>query len=76
MAKKFESHLKSSLGQTSLEYILMLIVVVVLVKSATGIIQAALLGDKGQCTDQSTSMICKFENLTNFGDFRYFILKR
>ena len=72
---KNSKKLLSSKGQTSVEYIFMLAVSAVLVKSASGIIQDRLIGDAGKCTKQSESILCKFENITNFGNFRYFTLK-
>lgn len=63
-------------GQTTVEYILLMIVVISIVISAMTQAQVFLLGNGESCTAQSRSVICQFERAFNFGDMRYFQLRR
>ena len=50
-------------GQTSVEYVLMIAVVITMLMSVMGIVRTAILGDTKNCTPQSKAIICTFERL-------------
>ena len=50
-------------GQTTIEYILFLLVIVVVFSSFYSLVKDKVLGDKGNCQASSTSLICQFEKL-------------
>ena len=68
-------------GQTVVEYVLFLVVILTVFSAVYSIVREKVLGDKGSCTASSTSLICKFEKLYSLGSpgtgsgyqrFRYF----
>lgn len=63
-------------GQTSVEYVLMIAVVVTLLMSIMGIVRTAILGDAKNCSPQSTAIICTFERAFNMDDLRFFTIRR
>ncbi len=72
--KKFRS---SELGQTSVEYILMLVVVVALMFTVMGMVRNFLVTESGECNPGDQALVCKVQGL--FGNdpkYRYFTLPR
>ena len=63
-------------GQTSVEYVLMIAVVVTMLMSVMGIVRTAILGDTKNCTPDSKAIICSFERAFSFQDLRYFSIRR
>jgi hypothetical protein len=64
-------------GQTSIEYVMMMAVVVALAVSIMGIVRERVLGPGGECPPGDKSILCSFENIFNRTDgFRYFSIKR
>lgn len=62
-------------GQTTVEYILLMIVVITIVISVMNQAQVFLLGNGEPCNAQSRSVICQFERAFNFGDMRYYQIR-
>jgi uncharacterized protein (UPF0333 family) len=64
-------------GQTSVEYILLLMAIVAIMSSVMKIVKDRFLGT-GECNAASTSVICKFETAFDFekSQFRYYTIKR
>ena len=63
-------------GQTSVEYVLMVAVVITMLMSVMGIVRTAILGDAANCVPQSKAIICTFERAFSFQDLRYFSIRR
>ena len=63
-------------GQTSVEYIMMVMVVVVILNTVMKQVKDYVLGDSNNCTATSTSIVCKFKNALESDDFRYFTLRQ
>ncbi len=63
-------------GQTSVEYVLMIVVVVTMLMSVMDIVRSSVLGDAKNCTPQSKAIICSFERAFNMEDLRYFTIRR
>ena len=66
----------SKKGQTAVEYLLMLIVVVTLIYTFMGKVKEYFFAERGSCTESSTSFICQFEKMYNNQNFRWFVIKR
>ena len=85
MNKKLSKFLKhNESGQTSVEYILMLAVMVTLITSLMGIAKDRILGNVENCGAGTASLACSLQRIVNFGsnpgdtenNFRYFTLRR
>jgi uncharacterized protein (UPF0333 family) len=63
-------------GQTSVEYVLMIAVVITMLMSVMDIVKTSILGDSKNCQPQSKAIICTFERAFNFQDLRYFSIRR
>ncbi|WP_127716222.1 Flp family type IVb pilin [Halobacteriovorax sp. HLS] len=63
-------------GQTSVEYVLMIAVVVTMLMSVMDIVKTSILGEAKNCAPQSKAIICTFERAFNFEDLRYFTIRR
>ena len=69
--------LKNQKGQTSVEYILMLVVVVTIITSVMGIVKRNLLGDGKDCSGaNSKAFYCQFKALYEINSFREFKIYR
>ncbi len=73
--------LKSKTGQTSVEYILLVSVIMTMLFGVTKQIRGFLFDDADNCTQGSKSLVCKLENSFKFGGgegqgFRFFTLRR
>jgi uncharacterized protein (UPF0333 family) len=64
-------------GQTSVEYILLLMAIVAIMSSVMKIVKDRFLGT-GDCSGGNQSIICKFESAFDFEEnrFRIFTIKR
>ena len=65
-------------GQTSVEYLLLIVMVSFLVSSIYPRLKARLLSDDGTCTGPgaATSIVCIANSLWTNGSFRYFRVLR
>lgn len=63
-------------GQTTVEYMLLLLVVMGLAVTFMGRAREFILGNSQECNAQNRSMICNFERAYNFGDMRYYQIRR
>lgn len=68
--------LKSEKGQTSVEYVMLIVVMVTIMTSVLQIVKSSILGDAQNCAPNSTAIICSFEKSFNVEDLRYFTIKR
>jgi Flp pilus assembly pilin Flp len=68
--------LKSESGQTAVEYILMTAVVVTIITSLMGYVKKRVLGEGEECTPESTTIVCRFENIFAGGNYKYFRVLR
>ncbi|WP_290730974.1 class III signal peptide-containing protein [Halobacteriovorax sp. JY17] len=68
--------LKSNKGQTSVEYIMLIAVMVTIMGSVLGTVRSAILGDARNCAPDSKAIVCSFERSFNVEDLRYFTIKR
>ncbi|MBT3586069.1 MAG: hypothetical protein HN509_14280 [Halobacteriovoraceae bacterium] len=57
-------------GQTAIEYVLLLVVVIAMIYTLGGRLKIFMLGDKGNCTDSSKSIVCSFERRFTQEGFR------
>jgi hypothetical protein len=73
MTKKIFSN---KLGQTSVEYILMIAVMSTIGFSIMKIVKERILQDADTCTETSKSLICMFQGLYDRRDFVYFTILR
>lgn len=73
---KKKGFLKNQKGQTSVEYILMLVVVVTIITSVMGIVKRNLLGDGKDCAPNSKAFYCQFKALYEINNFRDFKIYR
>jgi len=79
--KLFKAIKKCQTGQTSIEYILLISVVITMLIGVSKQIESYLLADAGNCKADSKSIVCRLENAFKFGGgdgkgFRYFTLRR
>ncbi|OUR95310.1 hypothetical protein A9Q84_15845 [Halobacteriovorax marinus] len=70
------SLVKNENGQTAVEYILLLAVMVAIMTSILATVRTRILGDSANCTPASRSVICNFERTLNVQDLRRFTIKR
>lgn len=63
-------------GQTAVEYILMLMVVVAILFSVMTQVKGYLIADAGKCTPTSKSLVCSFDRALTFGGFKRFRVYR
>jgi len=63
-------------GQTAVEYLLLLLVVVSLIYTLSGRVYKYFLGDMNSCTKNSRSFVCRLYNIYNIENYRYFQLRR
>lgn len=68
-------------GQTVVEYILLMFVMVIVIISAMGQVQEWFLADAKNCTENSKSFTCKMDKTFNqtfnsYGSMRYFVIRR
>jgi len=63
-------------GQTSVEYILMLVVVISIITSVFGIVKRSLLGNGTDCLSNSKSFYCQFKGIYEINDFKTFQVRR
>ena len=68
--------LKSNKGQTSVEYVMLIAVMVTIMGSVLQTVKSSILGDARQCSPTSTAIVCSFERSFNVEDLRYFTIKR
>ena len=54
--------LNKDVGQTSVEYIFLIAVIISIMFSAFQLLKEKVLADIGNCSRASTSLICQFEN--------------
>jgi hypothetical protein len=64
-----------SRGQTTIEYMLMLIVVISLAVTLMKQIKIFVIGEAENCNENSPSLICTLERSYNFGNLRYYPLQ-
>lgn len=64
-----------SQGQTTIEYMLMLIVVMSLAVTFMKQVQTFVIGEADNCRPNSQSLICRFERAYDFGNLRYYPLQ-
>ncbi len=55
--------INKDIGQTSVEYILLIVVIVSIIFSAFHLIKKEFLADAGNCSNSSTSLICQLEGV-------------
>lgn len=64
-------------GQTSVEYVLMLIVVVALMFTVMGMVRNFLVTETGECRPGDKALVCKVQHLFgNHPSYKYFTLPR
>jgi len=63
-------------GQTAVEYLLMLLVVISLIYTLSGRVYKYFLGDIKSCNKNSHSFVCRLYNIYNIENYRYFQLRR
>ncbi|WP_372655604.1 hypothetical protein [Halobacteriovorax sp.] len=68
--------LKSNKGQTSVEYVMLIAVMVTIMGSVLQIVKSSILGDAQNCAPNSTAIVCSFQRSFNVEDLRYFTIKR
>ena len=64
-----------SRGQATIEYMLMLIVVISMAVTFMKQIQTFVIGEAENCGENSPSLICRLERSYNFGNLRYYPLR-
>lgn len=62
-------------GQTSIEYLLMLLVVVILITSAMKQVKKFMIGGDGECTENNKSIICEFDRIYTRANFKFYTIK-
>ncbi len=70
---KFFKQLGKS-GQTSVEYILLIAVVVVMINTVMQRVKEYVFAEQDNCTSESKSLVCKYERLLKQDQFRRFTL--
>ncbi len=74
---RFFSLIKHNRGQTSVEYIMMVIVIVTVITSVFGIVKKNLIGDGKDCaTARKKTFYCEFKQTYEFNDFKTFQVRR
>lgn len=68
--------LKCNKGQTAVEYVMLIAVMVTIMGSVLSTVRSAILGDARNCTPDSKAIVCSFERSFNVEDLRYFTIKR
>lgn len=65
-------------GQASVEYILMLVVIIAVISSVFAIVKRNLIGDGKGCTTPANSkaFYCRFKDIYEIKDFKYFTVRR
>ena len=66
----------NKLGQTSVEYILMVAVMSTIGFSIMKIVKERIFEDADSCTETSKSLVCMFQGLYERRDFVYFTILR
>ena len=62
-------------GQTAIEYVFMLIVVVTMMYSVMGMVKNFLVTESGECGPSDEALVCRMQRvLRSDGGFRYFKL--
>ena len=73
---KRKHHLSNNEGQTAVEYVMLLGVVIVVMVSLTSIIKARMVPPGGQCVQGSQNLFCQIEAIVSPQSLRYFRVKR
>lgn len=75
---KFFSQYCCKKGQASVEYILMLVVIIAVISSVFAIVKKNLIGDGKGCSGPTNSkaFYCKFKDIYEIKDFKYFTVRR
>ena len=63
-------------GQTSVEYILLVAVVVIVLFSVFSIVKERVLAGAENCVPGQKSLVCQFHRIFSDSEFRYFRLVR
>ncbi|OFZ24838.1 MAG: hypothetical protein A2381_04285 [Bdellovibrionales bacterium RIFOXYB1_FULL_37_110] len=63
-------------GQTAVEYLLMLLVVVTILYTLSGRVYKYFLGDIKACNRYSQSFVCRLYSIYNIDNYLYFRLRR
>ena len=63
-------------GQTAVEYILLVAVIVIILFAVFSIIKERVLAGTENCTSGQKSLICQFHRIFSDSEFRYFRLVR
>ena len=63
-------------GQTAVEYLLLLAVMIAISISVFGVIKEQVLAGANNCTPEQKSLVCQFHRVFSHGQFRYFRLVR
>ncbi len=66
----------SKSGQTSVEYSLLLLVVITLIISIMGHVRSYILANQGNCKPTSKSIACTLERLYSPDSYRFYTLFR
>lgn len=79
--KDFTENLNNEEGQTVVEYILLMFVMITIIISGMGQIQDWFLANAENCTENSKSFICKMDQtftgqFNSYTSMRYYILRR
>lgn len=64
--------LSSKSGQTSVEYILLLLVVMLITFSAMEQVRRFFLPEGDRCVGNDRALVCQFERIYNLDDLRYY----
>ena len=76
VAKRMIMGAKNDKGQTAVEYILMLAVILLILLSVFSIIRERVLAGAENCTPEQKSLICRFHRIFSDDQFRFFRLIR
>ncbi|ATH07998.1 hypothetical protein BIY24_08545 [Halobacteriovorax marinus] len=68
--------LKGQRGQTSVEYVMLIAVMVTIMGSVLQTVKSSILGDARNCAPNSTAIVCSFQRSFNIEDLRYFTIRR
>ena len=63
-------------GQTVVEYMLILLVIMVIAYTMAIRIKAYFLADATNCNANSKSLICQFQRIYSDANYRYFVIKK
>ena len=67
---------KNERGQTAVEYILLIAVLLLIMLSVFSIIKQRVLAGAENCTPGQKSLVCRFHRIFSDSDFRFFRLIR